>query len=272
MPTRPNAYSGNELPNLPFSNGLAPTHHSNKINLLKKENAMSLMASSKRMSNARKAYGALGKVGSHSLLVVGVGLCLGIGAGTAAATPLQQAVGPLTFDFLYPTTLNDTNLGMFAFPDTGQTVSVPFGIGVEAATVDGQRIDFTPTPPFEIDVAPATITVRYTEPITIGFINNDVAIIKMTTTQSRLINLISLKSETGIVLTPGAFLFGSNFFQVALSSASFISPGATLDFSVSYNLSTTPVPEPATWAMMLIGFAGLGYAGYRRAREQRAAV
>jgi PEP-CTERM motif len=27
------------------------------------------------------------------------------------------------------------------------------------------------------------------------------------------------------------------------------------------------VPEPSTWAMMLLGFAGLGYAGYRRARE-----
>jgi hypothetical protein len=29
---------------------------------------------------------------------------------------------------------------------------------------------------------------------------------------------------------------------------------------------TTSIPEPSTWAMMLIGFAGLGYAGYRRAR------
>lgn len=26
------------------------------------------------------------------------------------------------------------------------------------------------------------------------------------------------------------------------------------------------VPEPSTWAMMLIGFAGLGYAGYRKRR------
>jgi hypothetical protein len=26
----------------------------------------------------------------------------------------------------------------------------------------------------------------------------------------------------------------------------------------------TAVPEPSTWAMMLIGFAGLGYAGYRQ--------
>jgi hypothetical protein len=31
------------------------------------------------------------------------------------------------------------------------------------------------------------------------------------------------------------------------------------------------VPEPSTWAMMLIGFAGLGYAGYRRARAPRTA-
>ncbi len=31
------------------------------------------------------------------------------------------------------------------------------------------------------------------------------------------------------------------------------------------------VPEPSTWAMMLIGFAGLGYAGYRRAQGERPA-
>jgi hypothetical protein len=29
------------------------------------------------------------------------------------------------------------------------------------------------------------------------------------------------------------------------------------------------VPEPSTWAMMLIGFAGLGYAGLKRARKSR---
>jgi hypothetical protein len=30
-------------------------------------------------------------------------------------------------------------------------------------------------------------------------------------------------------------------------------------------------PEPSTWGMMLIAFAGLGYAGYRRARNSRTA-
>ncbi len=31
-------------------------------------------------------------------------------------------------------------------------------------------------------------------------------------------------------------------------------------------ISESAVPEPATWAMMLVGFAGLGFAGYRKAR------
>jgi hypothetical protein len=30
--------------------------------------------------------------------------------------------------------------------------------------------------------------------------------------------------------------------------------------------ASTAVPEPSTWAMMLIGFAGLGYAGYRKTK------
>jgi hypothetical protein len=39
-----------------------------------------------------------------------------------------------------------------------------------------------------------------------------------------------------------------------------------------FTLPTTSVPEPSTWAMMLLGFAGLGYAGYRRARGSHAAL
>jgi hypothetical protein len=31
-------------------------------------------------------------------------------------------------------------------------------------------------------------------------------------------------------------------------------------------------PEPSTWAMMLLGFAGLGFAGYRKARGARAGL
>ena len=44
------------------------------------------------------------------------------------------------------------------------------------------------------------------------------------------------------------------------------SGGFGFDFAVG-----GAVPEPSTWAMMLLGFAGLGYAGYRRGREPCAA-
>jgi hypothetical protein len=34
--------------------------------------------------------------------------------------------------------------------------------------------------------------------------------------------------------------------------------------------SVAPVPEPATWAMMLLGFAGVGFVAYRRKRQSPA--
>jgi PEP-CTERM motif len=37
-------------------------------------------------------------------------------------------------------------------------------------------------------------------------------------------------------------------------------------FVINSGGSITAVPEPSTWAMMFVGFAGLGYAGYRRTR------
>jgi hypothetical protein len=42
-------------------------------------------------------------------------------------------------------------------------------------------------------------------------------------------------------------------------------------FNEAFSLSGSVVPEPSTWAMMLLGFAGLGFAGYRHARKARPA-
>ena len=45
--------------------------------------------------------------------------------------------------------------------------------------------------------------------------------------------------------------------------------GAHVSLDATSNLSA---PEPATWAMMALGFAGLGFAGWRRARTGAATV
>ena len=40
--------------------------------------------------------------------------------------------------------------------------------------------------------------------------------------------------------------------------------------SFEFSLVTPGVPEPSTWAMMALGFAGLGYAAFRRNTKGRA--
>ena len=37
-------------------------------------------------------------------------------------------------------------------------------------------------------------------------------------------------------------------------------------------IAESSVPEPSTWAMMLLGFAGLGFVGYRKAKSGRGAL
>ena len=41
-------------------------------------------------------------------------------------------------------------------------------------------------------------------------------------------------------------------------------PGYSLEFSSGVGNSVAAVPEPTTWAMMLLGFAGIGFMAYRR--------
>jgi hypothetical protein len=45
-----------------------------------------------------------------------------------------------------------------------------------------------------------------------------------------------------------------------------ISGSGTARAGISADDFFVAVPEPSTWAMMLLGFAGLGFAGYRKSR------
>jgi hypothetical protein len=62
--------------------------------------------------------------------------------------------------------------------------------------------------------------------------------------------------------------FGNQLVRITglapFTTASFSSTGNAFEFTLA------TVPEPSTWAMMVIGFAGLGYAAFRRNSKGRA--
>ena len=41
------------------------------------------------------------------------------------------------------------------------------------------------------------------------------------------------------------------------------------DTNLSIDLTSSVIPEPSTWAMMLLGFAGLAFLGYRQTRRAK---
>jgi unsaturated chondroitin disaccharide hydrolase len=66
--------------------------------------------------------------------------------------------------------------------------------------------------------------------------------------------------------TNTALIYGDYYFTEALLRLQNV-----LDGRPDWGLYS-PVPEPSTWAMMLLGFAGMGFVGYRARRAARASA
>lgn len=71
-------------------------------------------------------------------------------------------------------------------------------------------------------------------------------------------------------------IFGAGTYTLAFVLENTLPSGggsiAFLDGGVATLSSSSPVPEPSTWALMLLGFAGLGLAAYRRAFQKSSVV
>jgi PEP-CTERM motif len=75
----------------------------------------------------------------------------------------------------------------------------------------------------------------------------------------------------GVPALPGGPGLPSGFVTQIGVGFTLASPADRTETVVLY-LSPTPVPEPSTWAMMTLGFAGLGFAGYRATRARRSVM
>lgn len=75
---------------------------------------------------------------------------------------------------------------------------------------------------------------------------------------------------TAVFNAPSVFSFGQGGrFSVALSSATFATPG-TANVTGRFTLVSAPVPEPSTWAMLVLGFGAIG--GAMRSRRTAKSV
>lgn len=94
-------------------------------------------------------------------------------------------------------------------------------------------------------------------------------------------------SQSGVI--PLADFIGSASIEISVTDSAEVTGGLesccslksltgtdrpTVTLQYTFTPASTPVPEPSTWAMLLLGFAGLGYAGYRQTRsaEPQAAI
>jgi hypothetical protein len=78
----------------------------------------------------------------------------------------------------------------------------------------------------------------------------------------------NLSGDTITFSAPFDLFSNSPIFTYQLQADTF---GVDNDLIPGSSTARESIPEPSTWAMMLLGFAGLGFAGYRRARQHCAA-
>jgi hypothetical protein len=78
-------------------------------------------------------------------------------------------------------------------------------------------------------------------------------------------SLLAAGSDYFEVGGKGGGYYYANNYNKGLYNNTYFGPG-------TFNITFTAVPEPSTWAMMAIGFAGLAFAGYRKSKGGVAAV
>ena len=138
-----------------------------------------------------------------------------------------------------------------------------------SAVSSTSSVDSTPSATGSSSLATATLTILGSSiTIPINPPANDVIFNSAGLTITLNKQTADPEESAGITTDAIAFDF-AGFPVVAGRSLNLVN--GSIDIAQSFasiDVSSTPaVPEPSTWAMMLLGFTGLGFAGYRRSRK-----
>jgi hypothetical protein len=106
--------------------------------------------------------------------------------------------------------------------------------------------------------------------------------IVITFTSGWKFNTVAQKTFDGVAITDdGVNITGLSLISTNISQFDLLFDSHNVDVNfphppfsslragstISLGVSSNAIPEPSTWAMMLLGFAGLGFAGYRASRR-----
>lgn len=182
---------------------------------------------------------------------------------------------PLTFSNFYLTTPGGTSAVLtntigntspnFVTDNFFFSTLVPESIGSGSATTDTFQNLIFDTP--GLTITGYTLTNDVFNDLLTAFTTGDVTVYNQAVADvaAYAASATSVFYQEGIVTDTlqrrldNVPLFNTNFYKISITAQ-----GSTDQSSYSGTLSSTAVPEPTTWAMMLVGFGAIGFAMRRR--------
>ena len=193
-----------------------------------------------------------------------------------------------------PITLNSSQVvsdAILTLTPNPQTKLLTIGEGAMSAAFSGGLLTqtYAATAVFDFKTSASEgldLTVLSDKVMGIGFDSLELQVINLVDNKTLLSDTFSSATTFFApghsISLPGEIAAGSQSIKIDFSlsywNTTSITPNASFGFTyalVDPPLAATPlsaaiVPEPSTWAMMLIGFAGLAFAEYRRSRKRAA--
>jgi hypothetical protein len=168
------------------------------------------------------------------------------GAGDATPANVPGTTPDVTFSVTTPIDFTSGNLYTIGEFLSSGGATILTGAGELGNTLDNTIFNFT-----------GNVSVTNGQTFTVGHDDGLTLVIGG-------LNVISEPFPTSFVVTTETYTgpTGTLPFQLVYGECC----GAPADLSISLPLSGG-TPEPSTWVMMVLGFAGLGFAGYRTSRK-----